>query len=135
MKRFDLDRVAAGRPRSGPNYAPRLYLDDHPAFLPLAVCYHAADLCRDHPLEPSWGLWCVMSRLYGLSDRRRIAEYREFWRALHGAMPSNPQGFYIRGSHARSVWHGLLYSVGLQPHVSIMAVMYDFSRSVAEFRP
>jgi hypothetical protein len=130
MKRFDLDRVAAGRPRSGPNHAPRLYVDDHPALLPLAVCYHPANLCYEQTLEPSWGLWCVMSRLYDLSDRRRIADYRDFWRALHVPIRISSQASYIRSSHAHTQWHGLLYSVGLQPHVAIMAVMYEISRSI-----
>jgi hypothetical protein len=132
MKGFDLERVAAGRPRSGPNYVPMLFVDDCPAFLPLGVCYHAANLCRSHTLTPGWGLWCVMSRLYYLSDRRRIDAYRAFWRAVHATGSSNPQAAYIRSSHAHSEWHGLLYSVGLQPHISVMAVMHRISSDISE---
>jgi hypothetical protein len=129
--RFDLDRVAAGRHRSGPAHAPELFVDDHPAFLPLGVCFHAAERCYAGPLVPGWGMWCVLSRLYDLSDRSRIGAYRDFWRALAASGPNNPQSPYIRSSHARSEWHGLLYSVGLQPHVSIMALMYGISSNIS----
>lgn len=102
-------------------------LETHPAIYALGICYHAAQECRHGPLELGWGMWCVLSHLYGLSDRQRLHSYRGFWKALKDPHHGQTQADTMRSTYAVTAWHGLLYSVGLPASIEVMKAMYGIS--------
>jgi hypothetical protein len=106
-----------------------LSVDSHPALYSLGVCYFAARQCHIAPLEPDWGLWCVLSHLFGLSNRD-IRRYRDYWKALKEPYFNNTQAGYVRSNHATAAWYGLLRSVGLPPSREVMDSVYRVCRKL-----
>jgi hypothetical protein len=82
----------------------------------------AIDQARMGPVAPTFALRFALAWLYAAGDGRR-APYDAFWRCIRDPLTyawSEEQRSNMRSTHARTAFHGICRSVGIEPTAALI---------------